>query len=99
MEFLDQGSEMLEISGLLDILFYIEEMQFIGLATNAACKQQDIAFLPGNLLGREFVTRSRRRHRNGDFKSGFATKIEWNQEIHSKDSQKVINFVRVALLN
>lgn len=74
MEFLDQGSEVLEMSGLLDILVYIEEMQFIGLAANAVCKQQDIAFLPGNLLGREFMTSSRRRHRNGDFKSGFATK-------------------------
>lgn len=37
-------------------------MQLIGFATDAVGEQQDIALLPRNVLGREFVTRSGCRH-------------------------------------
>lgn len=65
MEFLYQWLEVLEMPVLLAILTYIEKVQFICLAANAIREQQDIALLPGNLLGRKFMTSSRRRHRNG----------------------------------
>jgi hypothetical protein len=37
-------------------------MQLVGLGANAVSEQQDIALLPRNLLGREFVTSSRGGH-------------------------------------
>jgi hypothetical protein len=37
-------------------------MQLVGLGADAVCEQQNIALLPRNLLGREFVTSSGGRH-------------------------------------
>lgn len=41
---------------------YVEEVQLIGLDTDAVREEQNIALLPRYIFGGEFVTSSRGRH-------------------------------------
>lgn len=41
---------------------YVEEVQLVGLDADAVGEQEDVALLPGNFLGREFVASSGGRH-------------------------------------
>lgn len=51
-------SEMIKQAEQPEGLSHEEKMQLICFAADAVREQQDIAFLPGNFLGREFVTSS-----------------------------------------
>lgn len=48
--------------GQLLLSTYVEKLQLISFAANAISEQEDIALLPGDFLGREFVAGSGGRH-------------------------------------